>query len=34
VPYHPRKAKVDCALINVRGLGGGASSMVVNRCSS
>jgi 3-oxoacyl-[acyl-carrier-protein] synthase II len=31
VPTYPRKAKVDCALINVRGLGGGASSMVVQR---
>jgi 3-oxoacyl-[acyl-carrier-protein] synthase II len=31
VPNHSRKAKVDCALINVRGLGGSASSMLVNR---
>jgi 3-oxoacyl-[acyl-carrier-protein] synthase II len=31
VPNRPRKAKVDCALINVRGLGGSASTMVVNR---
>lgn len=27
----PRKAKVNCALLNVRGLGGSASTMVVNR---
>ena len=33
VPNHPRKSKVDCALINVRGLGGSASSMVVSRVS-
>jgi 3-oxoacyl-(acyl-carrier-protein) synthase len=33
VPSRPRRAKVDCALVNVRGLGGGASSMVVTRCS-
>ena len=31
VPGRARKAKVDCALINVRGLGGGASTMVVSR---
>jgi 3-oxoacyl-[acyl-carrier-protein] synthase II len=31
VPNYPRKAKVDCALINVRGLGGSASTMIVNR---
>jgi 3-oxoacyl-[acyl-carrier-protein] synthase II len=31
VPNHARKTKVDCALINVRGLGGSASTMVVNR---
>ncbi len=31
VPQRARKAKVDCALINVRGLGGGASTMVVSR---
>jgi 3-oxoacyl-[acyl-carrier-protein] synthase II len=31
VPLRPRKANVDCALINVRGLGGSASTMVVNR---
>ncbi len=34
VPSRPRKAKVDCALINTRGLGGGASTMVVSRCSA
>jgi 3-oxoacyl-[acyl-carrier-protein] synthase II len=31
VPNRGRKAKVDCALINVRGLGGSASAMVVSR---
>ncbi len=31
VPNRARKSKVDCALINVRGLGGSASTMVVNR---
>ena len=31
VPNRPRKTKVNCALINVRGLGGSASSLVVNR---
>ena len=31
VPNRPRRAKVDCALINVRGLGGSANTMVVNR---
>lgn len=31
VPNFPRRAKLDCALVNVRGLGGGASSMVVQR---
>jgi 3-oxoacyl-[acyl-carrier-protein] synthase II len=31
VPNQPRNSKVDCALINVRGLGGSASTMVVNR---
>jgi 3-oxoacyl-[acyl-carrier-protein] synthase II len=33
VPNRLRKAKVDCAIINVRGLGGSASTMVVNRIS-
>ena len=33
VPNRFRKANVNCALINVRGLGGSASSMVVNRLS-
>ncbi len=33
VPQRARRANVDCALINVRGLGGGASSMVVSRFS-
>ena len=27
----PRKAKINCALLNVRGLGGSASTMIVNR---
>jgi 3-oxoacyl-[acyl-carrier-protein] synthase II len=31
VQVKPRKKKVDCALLNVRGLGGSASSMVINR---
>jgi 3-oxoacyl-[acyl-carrier-protein] synthase II len=31
VPERPRKIKLDCILINVRGLGGSASSMLVNR---
>jgi 3-oxoacyl-[acyl-carrier-protein] synthase II len=31
VPTRPRKAKLDCILLNVRGLGGSASSMVVKR---
>ena len=31
VPRRPRKAKVNRALLNVRGLGGSASSLVVNR---
>ena len=33
VPNQPRRARVECALINVRGLGGSASTMVVNRVS-
>ena len=31
VPKKARKARLNCALINVRGLGGGNSSMVVER---
>ena len=31
VQGRPRKTKVDCALLNVRGLGGSASTMIVNR---
>ena len=31
VPNRARKARVDCALINVRGIGGGASTMLVSR---
>jgi 3-oxoacyl-[acyl-carrier-protein] synthase II len=34
VPFHPRKAKVGCTLINVRGLGGSACTMIANRISS
>jgi 3-oxoacyl-[acyl-carrier-protein] synthase II len=33
VPNRRRKAKLNCAIINVRGLGGSASTMVVNRIS-
>jgi 3-oxoacyl-[acyl-carrier-protein] synthase II len=31
VSGRPRKAKLDCILMNVRGLGGSASSLVVER---
>ena len=31
VPDHPRKQKLDCILMNVRGLGGSTSSLVVER---
>jgi len=31
VPGRPRKLKLDCILMNVRGLGGSASSLVVDR---
>jgi 3-oxoacyl-(acyl-carrier-protein) synthase len=31
VQFKPRRARVDHALINVRGLGGSASTMLVNR---
>jgi 3-oxoacyl-[acyl-carrier-protein] synthase II len=31
VPLKPRKAKLDCILMNVRGIGGSASSLVVDR---
>ncbi len=34
VPSRPRKTKLNRALLNVRGLGGSASSLVVNRVSS
>jgi 3-oxoacyl-[acyl-carrier-protein] synthase II len=34
VPNRSRKAKLDCILMNVRGLGGSASSLVVNRVMS
>src|SRR5262249_11931996 len=33
VPNKPRKSAVQCALINVRGLGGSATTMVVNSVS-
>jgi 3-oxoacyl-(acyl-carrier-protein) synthase len=33
VPNRARKSDVECALINVRGLGGGASTMFVQRVS-
>jgi 3-oxoacyl-[acyl-carrier-protein] synthase II len=31
VPHRPRKASLDCILMNVRGLGGSTSSLVVDR---
>jgi 3-oxoacyl-(acyl-carrier-protein) synthase len=31
VPNRARKAAVDCAIVNVRGIGGSASSLVVRR---
>ena len=31
VPTRARRAKIDCALVNVRGLGGSASTMLVSR---
>lgn len=34
VPNAARKAKVDCALVNVRGLGGTASSMILHRIAA
>jgi 3-oxoacyl-[acyl-carrier-protein] synthase II len=34
VRFRPRRAKVDTALVNVRGLGGSASTMLVSRLSS
>jgi 3-oxoacyl-[acyl-carrier-protein] synthase II len=34
VRSRPRKAKVDYALLNVRGLGGSASTMIINRVNS
>lgn len=33
VPNHARRAKVNCALVNVRGLGGSATTMVLTRVS-
>jgi 3-oxoacyl-[acyl-carrier-protein] synthase II len=34
VPNRPRKAKLDCALVNVRGIGGSASTLVVERIAA
>src|SRR5207245_981638 len=34
VPKGPRRARIDCALVNVRGLGGSATSMVVNKVAA
>ena len=34
VPYRPRRAKIDCALINVRGIGGTASTLVIHRLAN
>jgi 3-oxoacyl-[acyl-carrier-protein] synthase II len=31
VPNRPRRLKLNCALVNVRGIGGSASSLIVNR---
>lgn len=34
IPNRARKAKVNCALVNVRGLGGSASTMVLDRIAA
>ena len=34
VPKNPRRAKLNCILINVRGIGGSASSLVVKRVTA
>lgn len=34
VPFRARKANVNCALVNVRGLGGSASTLVLNRVAA
>lgn len=34
VPNSPRKANVDCCLVNVRGIGGSASSLILHRVES
>jgi 3-oxoacyl-[acyl-carrier-protein] synthase II len=34
VPNRPRKAKLDCALVNVRGIGGSASTLIVERIAA
>jgi 3-oxoacyl-[acyl-carrier-protein] synthase II len=33
VPQRARRAQVNCALINVRGIGGSASTLIVSRCN-
>jgi 3-oxoacyl-[acyl-carrier-protein] synthase II len=33
VPGRARRTRVNCALINVRGIGGSASTMIVSRCN-
>ena len=33
VPNRARRAKIDCALVNVRGIGGSASSLIVSRAN-
>lgn len=34
IPNRPRRTKLSCALVNVRGIGGSASSLVVDRISN
>ena len=34
IPSRPRRTRLNCALVNVRGLGGSASSLIVNRVRS
>ncbi len=31
IPNRPRRLKLDCALVNVRGIGGSASSLIIDR---
>ena len=33
VPKRARRAKVECALVNVRGIGGSASTLIVSRAN-